>query len=207
MHARLASPSPGLLRAIYRALLALAALPSCGWSDALDSDPKAWNPERLAVAEPAPSSSGEAGAPAVPVPASCDDEPPLQLVLERSAPGESSHRVGEPCLAGCHEAGGSARLAFAAAGSAYQAQGSRVVASPGSVVQGIGGTALQVDACGNFYAIAESLKTAPQQTQPWVRSPTFRRMEKSLAKDSKAGDCNQSGCHDFSGRLNAGIYF
>jgi hypothetical protein len=192
------------VRLLCAGCLSLTAL-SCAWSDALDSDPKAWNPEKLAVAEPAPSPSGDAGAPAVP--ASCDDEPPLQLALEQSAPGESSHRVGEPCLAGCHEPGGSARLAFAAAGSAYQAQGSRVAASPGSVVQGIGGTALPVDACGNFYAIAESLKTAPQQTQPWVRSPTFHRMEKSLAKNSKAGDCNQSGCHDFSGRLNAGIYF
>jgi hypothetical protein len=119
----------------------------------------------------------------------------------------ASHRAGEPCLEGCHEPGGSARLAFVAAGTAYEKQGERSPARAGRVVQGIGGTALVVDACGNFYALPGALAAGPGRTQPWLKDPTFRRMEKPLTRESRPGDCNQSGCHDFSSRLSLGIYF
>ena len=125
----------------------------------------------------------------------------------QSSPERGSHRAGEPCLEGCHEPGGNAALAFAAAGTAYRAQGQQLVAEAGREVRGVGGSVLQLDACGNFYAIKAALKAAPNSTQPWLKAPTFRHMEKPLLRVARAGDCNQSGCHDFSGRLNSGIYF
>lgn len=184
-------------------LLASSVWAGCDWSDALDSDPSTWNPP--AVRLTAPVEPGAAGAPAAF--AGCDQELPPEVSGSTSQAASISHRAGEPCLQGCHEPGGSARRAFAAAGTAHESEGERRPARAGRVIQGVGGTALTVDACGNFYALAEALVAGPGRTQPWVKDPTFRRMEKPLTREARPGDCNQSGCHDFSGRLNAGIYF
>lgn len=193
--------------------LTVGVFAGCSWGDALDSDASAWNPpERRAElsATPLPGVGGEASGTAgnnSGVPADCATTPELDLALRQSMPSHASHRAGEPCLKGCHEAGGTAKLTLAAAGTAYDVQGERSVAEAGRQVRGIGGSVLEVDACGNFYAIADVLRTAPESTQPWVKEPTFRRMEKPLLRVARPGDCNQSMCHDFSGRLNAGIYF
>jgi hypothetical protein len=185
----------------------LILLAACAWGEALDSNPSAWHPAEVKIESPLPQpSADEAGAEPAPA-ADCTGTPPYQHDLRRSTSEGLSHRASEPCLAGCHEPGGTAQLAFAAAGSAYSAQGVRMAASPGNLVRGVGGTELEVDACGNFYAIADALTTNVRNTQPWVKGASFHRMEKPLAKNARAGDCNQSGCHDFSGRLNSGIYY
>ncbi len=82
-----------------------------------------------------------------------------------------------------------------------------MIAEAGREVRGVGGSVLQLDACGNFYALKAALKSETKSTQPWLKDPTFRHMEKPLLRVARPGDCNQSGCHDFSGRLNSGIYF
>jgi hypothetical protein len=172
----------------------------CHFGQALDSDPSAWAPEpQEPGAQALDATAGQ--------PPACNADPPWDATLGRSSAERLSHRIGEACLSGCHEAGGVAKLAFAAAGTLYQLQGVSVPAVAGSTVQSVGGTRLVADACGNFYAIAEELTTSVRMTQPWVQNPTFRRMEKPLVREPRAGDCNQSGCHDFSGRLNLGIYY
>lgn len=180
--------------------MALAALAvACDYGDALRSDPAAWDPAHGATKRPDDSNG--------PPVAACDEVPALDLTLERSTESTRSHAGGQPCLEGCHEAGGQARLAFAAAGTLYRRQGERAAAQAGRSVQGVGGTELSADVCGNVYAVLSVLVSPVQRTQPWVNDPTFRRMEKSLSREARAGDCNRSGCHDFSGRLNSGIYF
>jgi hypothetical protein len=185
------------------AAMSVCSLSGCGWSDALNSDPAAWAPS--ATSDTAPLEPGTAGA--APVADECEAESPPSLHGAASTSTTVSHRAGEPWLQGCHEPGGSARSSFAAAGTAHERQGVRSPARGGRVVQGIGGTALVVDACGNFYARAEALAASPARTQPWLKDPTFRRMEKPLTRQPRAGDCNQSGCHDFSSRVSVGIYF
>lgn len=175
----------------------------CDLSEALNSDPAAWNPPPGRVS--APVSPGAAGATAEVE--GCDQQSPPTWSGTASAATTVSHRSGEPCLEGCHEPGGSARLAFAVAGTAHEGQGERQPARAGRLVQGVGGTVLTVDICGNFYALEEALAVAPGRTQPWVKDPTFRRMEKPLTREARPGDCNQSGCHDFSSKLSVGIYF
>jgi len=178
----------------------------CSWGSALDSDPTAWDPPAGLVSAQ-PSAQPDAAIDQPPDVPDCSALPELDLALKLSAASVLSHRSSEPCLSGCHEPGGTAKLAFAAAGSAYAAQGQRRPAQAGKIIESIGGTRLTVDACGNFYAIAPALKSAVQNTQPWLKDPTFHRMEKPLARAARAGDCNQAGCHDFSGRLNSGVYF
>jgi hypothetical protein len=180
---------------------------ACNWGNALDSDPTAWNPPAGLVSA---TSSAEPDASAIelpPEPTDCSTLPELDLKLKASTASLRSHRSSEPCLASCHEPGGTAKLAFAAAGSAYTAQGKRSPAQAGKVIESVGGSRLIVDSCGNFYAVESALRSSVKNTQPWLQEPTFHRMEKPLARASRAGDCNQSGCHDFSGRLNSGIYF
>jgi hypothetical protein len=118
-----------------------------------------------------------------------------------------SHRPGQPCLEGCHEEGGSAELAFAAAGTLYASEDSRTLAKPGKRVFGVAGTTLAVDRCGNFYATREKLPASVRTTQPYVLETTLRKMEKSMNLIAGAGDCNKSGCHDFSKSGTSGIFY
>ncbi len=196
-----------LVRIAFASVLQVSLLvAACDWSDELRSDPSSWSPTRGQPPEPVnpPSEGGQAGAE---TPSACSEEPPFDLGLLSSAANGVSHRAGEPCLEGCHEPGGAARLVLAAGGTAYRTQADRVVSEGGRKIQGIGGTALTIDACGNFYAVEAALTASVARTQPWVKEPTFRRMEKPLLRVTRPGDCNQSGCHDFSSRLNTGIYF
>jgi len=190
---------------LWQLAVVASALSACSWKQAIESDPSAWNPAASLVA-PDAATDGAAGSSATEV-EGCDATPDEELALTESGPERGSHRAGEPCLTGCHESGGSAKLVFAAAGTAYRAQGQRTVAEPGREVRGVGGSVLQLDACGNFYAIAAVLRAATGSTQPWLKDPIFRHMEKPLQRAAQPGDCNQSSCHDFSGRLNSGIYF
>jgi hypothetical protein len=193
----------------------IAALAACSWGRALDSDPSAWSPG--AAPEPDAASAPETSPwdasratdaePDAEFKPNCTDEPPYDPSVTSSTPARGSHRAGEPCLTGCHEQGGTARLTFAAAGTIYRSQTSRDVAPPGGAVHQIGSTTLTLDGCGNFYAIASALATGPNQTQPFVQNPTLRRMDKILFRQSHPGDCNQSGCHDFSRPVNWGIFY
>lgn len=193
-------------RALVGIVMSSALLGACDWSDALRSDPNAWSPAQgpRPSTETPPAEGGQTGAEQ---PSGCDAEPPFDPSLRLSAADTLSHRAGEACLEGCHEAGGSAQLVLAAAGTAYRRQGERALAEAGRVIQGVGGSELSIDACGNFYAVEGALTASVARTQPWVKEPTFRRMEKPLLRVSRPGDCNQSGCHDFSSRLSTGIYF
>lgn len=182
----------------------LIALSGCGFGDALDSNPEAWDPP----ASTAQASGGSAGAPPRELPPECDDpQPSAPPGAEQSGPELLSHLPGSACLEGCHEPGGSARSAFDAAGTVYVSEGSMQVASPGGSVQGVGGSVLSLDRCGNFWARPAVLATEPRFTQPFVANPTLRRMQKPLIRVPSPGDCNQSGCHDFSGRQKLGIYY
>jgi hypothetical protein len=182
------------------AFLALLALASVGCSDALTSDPEAWAPLRLDAGSLVASDAATVLDPA------CLDEPPYDPELRTSSATSVSHLSGQPCLAGCHEAGGSAKTIFAAAGTVYESQTSRAVATHGTV-QGIGGSTVPVDRCGNVYAIASALKTQVAFSQPFVQNPTFRRMDKALLRQKDPGSCNQASCHDFGGKLRWGVYF
>jgi hypothetical protein len=189
----------------HRLALAVSfVLVGCEWSPALTSDPAFWDPPR--TGEPLDGSPRPVGDAAAIVDPACRGEPRYDAALLTSSATASSHRPGESCLKGCHETGGSAKAVFAAAGTVYQSQRSREVATSG-VVQSVGGTALAVDRCGNIYAVASALKTGVQLTQPFVQNPTFHRMDKSLYRVTNAGSCNQSDCHDFSGKLRWGVYF
>jgi hypothetical protein len=206
-------------RALAGLFLAFAA-PACDWSPALGSDPAAWSPPATAALSGVDAAvafdasghvEGDAGghaggdASSQPEP-TCAEAPPYDATLTTSKAGAASHAAGQPCLESCHESGGSARLSFAAAGTVHQSQTSREVVSAG-LVHNVGGTTLAVDGCGNFYATADALKMDPKSSQPYVRNPAFRPMEKPLARQRRPGDCNQSGCHDFGSRLRWGIYF
>ena len=83
---------------------------------------------------------------------------------------------------------------------------SHAVAKSGRIYN-VGGTTLTVDACGNFYAVAGTLKEDPQLALPYVQNPVFHRMDKALSGQPDPGSCNQSGCHDFGTKLRWGIYF
>lgn len=172
-------------------------LAGCAADASLTSDPGAWSPRRGALA----IQDG-----AAPLPPGCDEPPAVDPSRERSRAGGPSHLPGQPCLEGCHEPGGTATRAFAAAGTVYREQGRRELASSGSV-GGVGGTTLAVDACGNFWAVAGALEASANTTQPFVREPTFRKMERAMNRTADAGDCNRSGCHDFGSTLRSGIYF
>ena len=198
-HRRIRKNTVRLRRSAWFAVTGSLALFACAWGNALDSNPSAWDPPESAVSA---SSDGEASTPV----SACSAEPARDLTVAQSRPAAASHRAGEACLGGCHEAGGSAALAFRAAGTLYRAQGDHTTAGPDHTVQGVGGTSLVTDQCGNFYAVDSALENSPNQTQPWLEDPTFRRMDKPLARVAHAGDCNQAGCHDFSTRTNAGIF-
>ena len=175
---------------------------SCGFTPDLDSDPAAWSPARLAV------SAGDAGNGArdASIPEGCSMDPPFLEALTTSSAKSLSHRSDQPCLEGCHEAGGSARKTLAVGGTIHVSESSRQVAT-GGTVHGVGGTTLTVDPCGNIYATSDALKGDPQLTEPFVQNPTLHRMDKSLYRIKDPGSCNQSGCHDFGSTLRWGIYF
>lgn len=176
-----------------------AAATGCDLAPVADADPAAWDPAAIDSGEP-----GDAGKEA-PGPG-CDVEPDFDDALTASTATTPSHLAGQPCLEGCHEAGGAARKIFAAAGTVYRSQRSRSVAHAGEV-HGVGGTTLIVDRCGNFYAVDGALTLDPTRTQPFVQNPTLHRMDKSLYRVPRAGSCNQASCHDFSSRLRWGVYF
>lgn len=181
-------------------LAAAQLLSACGFDSKLDSDPGYWLPtETAGVAD------GSADAIEPPIPG-CDVEPPFSAELRASAEGGASHLAGKPCLESCHEAGGTAQKIFSAAGTIYRSQGSRAVTRTGQV-QGVGGTTLNVDRCGNFYATSDALVTGVDRTQPFVQQSALHRMDKSLYRVPKAGSCNQATCHDFSSRQRWGIFF
>jgi hypothetical protein len=196
---------------LRKAPLAIAVGAICGacdWATKLESDPAAWSPPRATRAEvPEDGPSVDAASPADAPHVECQAEPAFDPSLRTSRGGAGSHRAGEPCLEACHVSGGSARLVFAAAGTVYRSQTSRAVASGGGAVHGIGGSRIDLDACGNFYAVAEALAAGPNATQPFVQNPTFHRMDKALFREPSPGDCNQADCHDFSSRTRWGIYF
>ena len=209
-------------------LLVAFATAGCDWSPALSSDPAFWAPAMSAATSSADATVGfDAGSHGAPdagrhgasdagsdgasdagshVKPSCTDTPEYDPTLSTSKAGAFSHSAGQPCLEGCHESGGSARLAFAAGGTVHKSQTSHEVAKSGFVYN-VGRTTLAVDACGNVYATAEALKAGPQSSQPYVRNPAFHLMDKSLASQKDPGSCNQSGCHDFGTKLRWGIYF
>ena len=168
----------------------------------LSSDPSAWTPEKLAGGAGAVEDGGDSDA-ALP---GCTDDPPFDATLTESSPTTSSHRSDQPCLQGCHTAGGSAKKIFAAAGTIHVSSTSRRVARSGTV-HSVGGSTLTVDRCGNIYATADSLATDPQFTEPFVQNPTLHRMDKALYRVAFAGSCNQTHCHDFGGTLRWGVYF
>lgn len=185
-------------RLVFTALL----LGGCSFTPGLDSDPAAWNPERLAVT--AGDSGGAADAAALPV--ACNMDPPFVADMKTSSAKSLSHRSDQPCLEGCHVAGGTAKKTLAVGGTIHVSQTSREVATSGTV-HGVGGTTLTVDRCGNIYATADALKGDPQLTEPFVQNPTLHRMDKSLYRIKNPGSCNQSSCHDFGSKLRWGIYF
>jgi hypothetical protein len=192
-----------LINALLRAFA--SALPGCGLGAELPSDPAAWEPPldsaraaSMAEADAAPAFDGGAGA--------CLEEPLFEPALTSSAAGARSHLAGQPCIEGCHVVGGSAKKVFAAAGTVHVSATSRAVARAGAV-HGVGGTTLPVDLCGNIYATMDALMTEPRYTQPFVQAPTLHRMDKPLSRQTSAGSCNQSGCHDFGAKLRWGIYF
>jgi len=185
------------------AALAVGAT-SCDWGASLPSDPAAWSPG------PGPGENADAGEDTMDgstADIACNGEPAFDPALQTSAQSGLSHRPGAPCLMGCHQPGGSAQTAFAAAGTLYRSQTSRAVAAAGGTVQSVGGTTLTLDRCGNFYAATSALRVAANQTQPVVQNPTLHQMDKPLAREKAPGDCNQGGCHDFSGKLKWGIYY
>ncbi len=187
---------------MIRGVFVTSLLCSCSFTPGLDSDPAAWNPERLASS--AVDSGSDDQAPAAP--AACDMDPRYSPELETSSTKTLSHRSDQPCLEGCHEPGGSAQKTLAVGGTVHRSQTSREVATSGTV-HGVGGTTLTVDRCGNVYAVAEALVGDPQLTEPFVQNPTLRRMDKSLYRVKNPGSCNQSSCHDFGSKLRWGIYF
>jgi hypothetical protein len=184
------------------ALAFSAAGVACSGGPASTSDPNSWNPlsTRVDGSSESPEGGGVVFDPA------CLAEPPFDPSVVASRPGAISHLSGQPCLEGCHEPGGEARSAFAVGGTVFRSQTSRVVAQSG-FVDGVGGTKLEVDACGNIYAKASELRTKLTATSPFVTVPAFRRMDKTLRGAENPGSCNQAGCHDFSSRLRWGIYF
>lgn len=173
---------------------------SCGSGPASESDPSYWHP--LSRGDGGGGAPGDGG---VVVDPACLAEPPYDPAVVASANGALSHASGQPCLEGCHEPGGTAKSAFAVGGTVFRSQTSRTVAESG-FVENVGGTRLEVDACGNIYARASELRTKPT-TSPFVTVPSYRRMDKPLLREENPGSCNQGGCHDFSGRLRWGIYF
>lgn len=179
--------------------LALVSLgvTACNGSPVESSDPNYWVP--LASGAGGSSEPSDGG---VVVDPKCLEEPPYDARVVMSSPGALSHASGQPCLEGCHESGGEARSVFAVGGTVFRSQTSRVVAESGFV--NVGGTELQVDACGNIYAKESELVTKLTSTQP--STSTFRRMDKPLRNVENPGSCNQSSCHDFSSRLRWGIY-
>jgi hypothetical protein len=137
----------------------------------------------------------------------CKSLPRVDPTLRTSSASGISHVPGVTCLEGCHAGeGGEARTRFAAAGTIYRSQTSRELAPSSGSVQGVGGTSLEIDRCGNFYAVVGALKTAIDETQPFVQNPTVHRMEKSLVNQPNAGSCNQFGCHDLRRKLTWGVY-
>jgi hypothetical protein len=181
-------------------------VPACSYDNALRSDPKAWAPAKIE----SPANAGPDAAPTVTPDAAlvdCSQEPLFDPDLRQSSESTLSHRAGESCLGGCHEAGGAAQLAFAAAGTIYRALGSPLVALAGDTIDGVGGTRLTIDLCGNFYAVEEALAFPVRRTQPWVENPTFRRMDQLMSRVSNPGDCAQSKCHDLGEGKNSAIYY
>jgi len=182
------------------ALIFSSLVCACSVGSEFDSNPSAWSPTDLAGVADA-----SAGAFEPPIPG-CDVEPPFAPDLVASKSQGQSHRASEPCLEGCHEAGGKAQKIFGAAGTIYRAQGSRSFARSGEV-NGIGSTTLHVDGCGNFYSVPAALNAGVDRTQPYVQNPALHRMDKSLYRIPHAGSCNQLMCHDFSSRERWGVYF
>jgi hypothetical protein len=175
---------------------------ACNGSPAFESDPSYWNPLSTDP-DGAFDPQGDGG---VVVDPACLTDPAFDASIVVSSPGAISHRSGQPCLEGCHEAGGEARSAFAVGGTVFRSQTSRVVAE-GGFVANVGGTRLEVDACGNVYAKESELLTKLSSTNPNVSTPTYRRMDRTLSRVERPGSCNQSGCHDFSSKRRWGIYF
>jgi hypothetical protein len=230
VHHRLARGRIGSGRTVV--LLASAALAHCSWTRALDSDPAFYAPGQSEVAGSADATpvaeSGDALATSDGAPAamdsgdteegqgameassrpSCDGDPPYDPALMASGSTSPSHRAGEACLTSCHATGGTARLTFVAAGTVYQSWTSRTVVAAGNTIDNIGSTTVTIDPCGNFYAIAAALTTGIALSQPYVQSPTLRKMDRPMTEpDKNMGDCNQSGCHDLSSRSNWGIFY
>lgn len=209
-----------MLRLVGPALCAICVT-ACPWSDRLDSEPSAWSPPPQPLGQTAPASLADDAGPVAEGGANandggvraeagavdCDDDPPFDSALQASMASGQSHRAGQACLTGCHEQGGSAQLVLAAAGTIYRSQGSHDVAGAGGTVQQVGNTTLTLDGCGNFYAVSGALATGPNQTQPVVQNPALHQMLKILYRESQPGNCNQSGCHDFSSSANLGIYY
>ena len=189
------------------ALVLVSAPLSCEWSNELQSDPSAWSPRPEATSEPDATNATEDSSTIDPA-CSSGALPPFDPTLRTSTATAVSHGPGLTCLEGCHALQGEARTAFTAAGTIYRSQTSREIAGAGGTVEGVGGTILTVDKCGNFYAVAGAVEEkALRITQPFVQSPTVHRMEKTLSLQTNPGDCNQLGCHDFSAKLRWGIYY
>jgi len=193
--------------------LLACALFGCEWSAELQSDPASWTPDRVDVFAPDADES-----PRNDIDPACYSgvQPALDPTLQTSTATRLSHLSGVTCLEGCHAEGGEAHTTFAAAGTVYRSQTSRVFVGAGGVVHNVGGTDLPVDRCGNFYAVRGALKNGLEQTQPFVQNPTVHRMEKSLAQQNNfamgavienLGSCNHGDCHDFSSKLKWGIYY
>ena len=187
------------VRSAAAALVVSTAL-GCDWSQDLSSDPSYWSP-------PAIEARGDGSSDPDPTDPLCNGEPPVDPNLRQSMATGFSHRAGEPCLEGCHDANGNARAKLAVGGTIYQSQTSRSVGKAGGTVHGVGSTTLTLDRCGNFYAVVDALNAAVNLTQPLVQNPTLRKMEKNLVRERNPGSCNRAGCHDFSGKLNCGIYY
>jgi hypothetical protein len=185
---------------VAAAALVLSTGGGCDWSQELSSDPSFWSPPAIEVTTDGSSDPD-------PTDPLCNDEPPFDPNLRQSIATGLSHRAGEPCLEGCHDANGNARAKLAVGGTIYQSQTSHSVAKAGGTVHGVGSTTLTLDRCGNFYAIAGALNAAVNLTQPLVQNPTLRKMEKLLLREKNPGSCNRTSCHDFSGKLNWGIYY
>jgi hypothetical protein len=199
---------PRVRQGFLAGILAMHGALGCQWGSSLGSDPAAWSPPPAPVADAdsdalASVADGAGGGDD----ADCTDEPPFDSTLQKSSAALRSHLPGHACLTACHARGGSARTVFAAAGTVYRSQTSRNVAAAGGQVQQVGGSTLTLDRCGNFYAIAAALNADPGQTQPVVQNPALHQMQKILYRQADPGNCNQAGCHDFSGPLNWGIYY
>ncbi|MDH4200311.1 MAG: hypothetical protein OEV66_08040 [Spirochaetia bacterium] len=120
----------------------------------------------------------------------CSIAPPRNIFLTTSTKTSVSHNAGMDCITGCHDGTGAVQV-WAAAGSIAENPGSLKFAPPGSKITNVGGSALETDKCGNFYAASTS-------TLPGNTMPTSGNSGKTMGPATPLASCNLAACHDGS---------